>query len=208
ATWRERRGLRWRASLVALGLATVALTPLSGYSNYSRLFDPSLYYTPLGGPLTANAAALALTSALVLLTLLTAVRRQARVTDRRLAVAIVLLVAGLGPFLLRDLARGISIPSYGASASLWLIWEVPLFLAAVSVMLAGAAAGSAVLGASRGLPPFVAPTLAAIAALIAPIVWEAPGQWPWWYTFLWIAAVASLAISRRTTAVVIAAATV
>ncbi|MEX2153754.1 MAG: ATP-binding protein [Gemmatimonadaceae bacterium] len=208
AGWRGKRSLRWRAALVAVGLACVALTPLSAFSNYSRLFDPALYFTPLGRRLTANAAALALTSALVLLTLLAAVRRQARVPDRRVAVAMVLLVTGLGPFLLRDLARGIQIPPYGVSASLWLIWEVPLFLAAVSVILAGAAAGSAALGASRGLSPMVAPSLAAIAAIIAPVVWEAPGGWPWWYTFLWIAAIASLAVSRRTSAVVVAAATV
>ena len=208
AAWRPRRELWWRAALVLVGLACVALMPLSAYSNYSRLFDPALYYTPLGGPLTANAAALAFTSAMLLLTLLTALRRQARVPDRRVAVTMVLIVAGLGPFLLRDLSRGIQIPPYGVSASLWLIWEVPLFLAAVSVMLAGAAAGSAALGRSRGLPPFVAPLLAVLAAVIAPVVWEAPAGWPWWYTFLWIAAIASLAVSRRTAAVIGAAATV
>ncbi len=208
ATWRVQRSLRWRAAMVLVGLACVALIPLSAFSNYSRLFDPTLYYTPLGWALTANAAALALTSAMVLLTLLASVRRQARVPDRRLAVGIVLLVAGLGPFLLRDLARGIQIPPHGVSASLWLIWEVPLFLAAVSVILAGAAAGSAALGASRGLSPIVAPALAAAAAVAAPIVWESPAGWPWWYTFLWIAAIVSLAVSRRTSAVVVAAATV
>lgn len=208
AAWRGRRGLRWRAVLAGVGLTCVALTPLSAFSNYSRFFDPSLYFTPLGRALTANAAALALTSSLVLLLLLAVVRRQARVQDRRLAVAIVLIVAGLGPFLLRDLARGIQIPSYGVSASLWLIWEVPLFLAAVSVILTGAAAGSAALGESRGLPPIVAPALAVLASIMAPIVWQAPGQWPWWYTFLWIAAIGSLAISRRTTAVIVSAAAV
>ena len=208
AGWRIHRPLRWRSALVAIGLAGVGLTPLSAFSNYSRLFDPALYFTPLGGPLTANAAALTFTSALVLLTLLAGIRRQARVPDRRLAVAIVLVVVGLGPFLLRDLARGIQIPPYGVSASLWLVWEVPLFLAAVSVILAGAAAGSAALGSSRGLPPFVAPLLALVAATIAPVVWQAPAGWPWWYAFLWIAAIASLAVSRRTSAVVLAAATV
>ncbi|HJQ19368.1 MAG TPA: ATP-binding protein [Gemmatimonadaceae bacterium] len=208
AAWRAQQGLRWRAALVVIGLACVAFTPLSAYSNYSRLFDPALYFTPLGRSLTANAAALALTSALVLLLLLTAVRRQARMRGRLLAVAIVLIAAGLGPFLLRDLARGIQIPSYGVSASLWLIWEVPLFLAAVSIILAGAAAGGAALGGSRGLPPIVSPVLAVLSAVIAPVVWQAPGQWPWWYTFLWVAAIGSLAVSRRTSAVVVTAATV
>lgn len=208
ATWRAHRSVRVRIPLVGVALAAVALTPLSAFSNYSRLFDPTLYFTSLGGPLTANAAALALTSALVLLTLLASVRRQARLPDRRLAVAIVVVVTGFGPFLLRDLARGIQIPSYGVSASLWLIWEVPLFLAAVSVILAGAAAGGAALGRSRGLPPLVGPVLAVIAAVIAPIYWQAPAGWPWWYTIIWVAAVASLAVSRRSSSVVVAAATV
>lgn len=208
AGWRGTRALRWRAAMVGVGLLVVALTPLSAFSNFSRLFDPSLYFTPLGGPLTANAAALALTSALVLLLLLAGVRRQARLRNRWIAAGGVLLVAVLGPFLLRDLARGIQIPLYGVSASLWLTWEVPLFLAAVSVILTGAVAGSAALGGSRGLPPWVAPALAAIAALIAPVVWQAPGQFPWWYTFLWIAAIASLAVSRRTAAIVGTAAAV
>jgi two-component system nitrogen regulation sensor histidine kinase NtrY len=208
AAWRAQRRVRVRILLVGIALAAVALTPLSAFSNYSRLFDPTLYFTSLGGPLTANAAALALTSALVLLTLLAGVRRQARLPGRRLAVAIVVVVTGLGPFLLRDLARGIQIPSYGVSASLWLIWEVPLFLAAVSVILAGAAAGSAALGRSRGLPPIVGPLLAVLAAIIAPIYWMAPAGWPWWYAFLWVAAVASLAVSRRSSSLVVAAATV
>ena len=29
--------------------------------------------------------------------------------------------------------------------------------------------------------------LATIAAVLAPLVWEPPGRWPWWYTFLWVA---------------------
>jgi len=208
AGWRVRRGLQWRAAVAGVGVVAVALAPLSAYSNRTLFFDPTIYYTPIGGPLTANAAALGLTSALVLLMLLSLVRRQARVADRRFAAAAVVLVAGLGPFLLRDLARGIQIPAYGVRASLWLTWEVPLFLAAVAVMLAGAAAGSAALGRSRGLPPAVAPAFAVFAAVLAPVVWGAPGQWPWWYAFLWILAIASLAVSRRTTAMVVSAAAV
>ncbi|HEX7938506.1 MAG TPA: hypothetical protein VF483_05900, partial [Gemmatimonadaceae bacterium] len=189
-------------------VASVALAPLSAYSNVGPLFDPALYFTPLGGPLTANSAALALTSALALLILMYVTRRQARVAGSWPAVAVVILVAGLGPFLLRDLARGIQIPTYGVSATLWLVWEVPLFLAATAVLLSGAAAGGAALGRSRGLPPVVAPALAVFAAVLAPVVWGAPGQWPWWYTVLWILAVGSLAVSRRTSAIVVSAATV
>src|SRR6185436_490010 len=118
AAWRMRRGLRWRSSVVAVGIGCVALTPLSAYSNLTVLADPALYFTPLGGPLTANAAALGLTSALALLILLSVTRRQARVVGSWPAVVIVVLVAGSGPFLLRDLARGIQIPTYGVSATL------------------------------------------------------------------------------------------
>jgi signal transduction histidine kinase len=118
------------------------------------------------------------------------------------------LIAGLGPFLLRELARGIQIPSRGVDAALWLIWEIPLFLAGVAVLLAGATAGGVVVGRTRGLHPALAPALAVFAALIAPMVWQAPGQWPWWFTFLWIAAVAALALSRQTRYLILAASTV
>ena len=100
------------------------------------------------------------------------------------------------------------IPAHGVDAPLWLIWQVPLFLAAVSVLLAGAAAGAALLGPRRGLAPWVAPLVAALAAVLAQVVWEAPGRWPWWYTILWIVAIGMLALSRRTRFVILSASTV
>lgn len=208
AVWRATRRLRWRLSALGVALACTALVPLNEFSNYTRLFNPALFYTPLGDQLTANAGALAITSALALLGILGIMRRHGRRRAQWPAAFVVLLVAGLGPFLLRDLARGVKMPSYGVSASLWLIWEIPLFLAAVAVLLAGAGAGSWVLGRSRGLPPWVAPALATSAAIAAPIVWQAPGQWPWWYTFLWMGAIGALALSRQTRYVVFTAATV
>jgi signal transduction histidine kinase len=135
-------------------------------------------------------------------------RRRATRVPRWATVLTVVVVAGLGPFLLRELARGVQIPAHGVDASLWLIWQVPLFLAAVSVLLAGAAAGAAVLGPRRGLAPWVAPLAAAIAAVLAPVVWDAPGRWPWWYTILWIVAIGMLALSRRTRFVILSASTV
>lgn len=195
--WRGTRMLSQRVAALAAGLACTALVPLNQFSNLTRLFDPAVYFTPRGGPLTANAGALATTSALVLLGVLAILRRQSRRASKWVLVVTVLLVAGLGPFLLRELARGVQIPSHGVDSWLWLIWEVPLFLAAVSVLLAGTAAGALLLGPRRGLPPWVAPLAATIAALLAPIVWEAPGRWPWWYTFLWVGAIALLALGRR-----------
>jgi signal transduction histidine kinase len=207
ATWRETRSVHWRLATLAVALACSALVPLNEFSNLTRLFDPGVYFTPLAGTLTANAGALGATSAIALLALLTMLRRGRR-PSRWTAGVIVLLVAGLGPFLLRDLSRGIKPPSYGVSAPLWLIWQIPLFLAAVSVLLAGAGAGGVMLGRSRGLPPYVAPAIAGAASFLAPIVWEAPGRWPWWYTFVWIGAIAALAFSRQTRFIVVSAATV
>ncbi|MDE3151530.1 MAG: HAMP domain-containing histidine kinase [Gemmatimonadota bacterium] len=208
AAWRVGRRFRWRLATVGVGLLCTASVPLGTFSNYSRLFDASLFYTPIGGALTANAGALIVTGVLVMLALLAAVRRLARHRPRAWWALAVLLIAGLGPFLLRDLARGISIPIYGVNASLWLIWEVPIFLAGSAVLLAGATAGSAALGPRRGVPPWVGPLLAAGAAVLAPVTWQADGRWPWWYPIPWIVAIAALALSRRSRAIVSSAAAV
>ncbi|MDE3217361.1 MAG: hypothetical protein KGO03_13205, partial [Gemmatimonadota bacterium] len=208
AAWRIERRLTRRLATVGVALACTALAPLGAFSNDSRLFDVSLYFTPIGGALTANAGALIITGALVLLTLLAAVRRLARRTPHAWWGLAVLAIAGLGPFLLRDLARGISIPIYGVNPSLWLIWEVAIFLAGCGVLLAGAAAGAAALGPGRGVPPWVGPALAAVAAILAPMTWEATGRWPWWYPIPWIVAIGALALGRRTRAIVSSAATV
>ena len=114
----------------------------------------------------------------------------------------------LGPFLLRDLARGISPPPWGVTSGLWLAWEVALFLAGVAILLAGVSAGQALLGTRRGLPPAIAPLFAAVAAVIAPLLWDAPGNWPDWYPALWIAAIAALALARRARGFVVTAAVV
>jgi signal transduction histidine kinase len=203
--WRATRNLTQRVGALAVGLATTALVPLNQYSNLTRLFDPAYYFTAKGGPLTGNAGALAATSAIVLLGILAVFRRRATSMNRWQALATVLLVVGVGPFLLRELARGVQVPAHGVDAALWLIWEIPLFLAAVTVLLTGAAAGASLLGPRRGVPPWCGPAVAAVAAVIAPPFWQAPGRWPWWYTILWVVAIGLLALSRRTRLVIVSA---
>ncbi|HEV8216856.1 MAG TPA: HAMP domain-containing protein, partial [Gemmatimonadaceae bacterium] len=206
--WRGTRSVGQRLAALAVGLACTALVPLSQYSNITRLFDPGIYFTPKGGPLTGNAGALAATSALAFLFILALFGRSARRVSRWTSIVIILLVAGLGPFLLGDLARGVQAPVRGVDTMLWLIWEVPLFLAAVSVLLLGASAGANVLGSRRGLPPWAAPTLATVAGILAPVVWQAPGRLPAWYAPIWIVAIAMLALSRRSRFVILSASTV
>ena len=208
AVWRRSRLFTRRAAALAVALACVAIVPLSAFSNRSPLFDPALYFASFGGPFTANAGALGLTSGLVLLALLSVLRGRVRLRNRPVAVLALLLIAGLGPFLLRDLARGITPPPTGVTIPLWLGWQVPIFLAAVSVLLAGVSVGRASLGAKRGLSPMLGPTFAGIAALLGPVVWSAPARWPGWYPVLWILAIAALALTRRTRALVLIAAVV
>ena len=207
--WSRPSSLVRRFVVLSTALAAVAVVPLNPtFSSATRLFDPVVYLAPLGRALTASVGALMLTSGLVLLGLLTLLRSPVRLRSRVVAVVVVLGIASLAPFLLRDLARGISPPPWGVTATLWLSWEVALFLAGVAILLAGVSAGQAVLGRRRGLSPAIAPTFAGVAALLAPMLWDAPGRWPEWYPALWILAIGSLALARRARGFVLTAAMV
>jgi two-component system nitrogen regulation sensor histidine kinase NtrY len=208
ASWARLRPLTWRLITLAVALACLGLVPLGTFSSDTSLFDPAVYSAKLGGPFTASVGALALSSAMLLLALLSVLRTHVRASWRLGAMAIVAIVMSLGPFLLRDLARGVTVPASGITVGLWLAWQVALFLAAAALLLGAAAAGGAVLGATRGLHPAIAPGLAGLAALVGPIVWDAPGRWPGWYPVLWIAAIGALALTRRHAAFILTAATV
>ncbi|MGH7665369.1 MAG: ATP-binding protein [Gemmatimonadaceae bacterium] len=204
------RGSRLRARFAALGLALACayIIPFNAFSNATRLFNPAIYFAPLGGPFTASAGALGITSAILLLGLLALLRAHVRAPPRWLAGASVVVIAALGPFLLRDLARGITPPAWGVTISLWLGWQVTLFLAALSLLLAGVTAGRAALGTREGVSMLLAPSLAGAAALLGPVLWNAPGRWPPWYPALWIAAIGALALARRDRRSIAAAAVV
>ena len=207
--WRRDIGLGGRFAVLAVAFGAVAFVPLSSFSNRWPLFDPTFYFVGAGGRFTANAGALAITSGLLLLGLLSALRAGYRPRSRTQALAGVLLVATAGPFVLRDLARGINVPTIGASLGLWLSWQVTLFLAAVTVLLLGVTAGRAALsGTRRGIAAWIAPVIAAVAALSTPIVLEAPGRLPALHPALWILAIAALAFTRRARAIVASVAVV
>jgi signal transduction histidine kinase len=135
-------------------------------------------------------------SALALMALFAVLQHSLRPRRRWAWVVVLVLVATVGPFLLRDIARGIRVPLSGIPSSLWLAWEVPLFLAAFSVLLLGVTAGQAGLRGRRGLPGWLAPLLAGASALLAPLLLDAPARTPGWYSALWIAAIAALALTR------------
>jgi two-component system nitrogen regulation sensor histidine kinase NtrY len=201
--WRRTTGLRPRFIALAAALSVPAILPLSAFSNLSRWFDPSFYLVRSGWRFTANAGSLALTAALLLLALLSLRRSRTRLMTRAQAWIAVLVVAAAGPFLLRELAGGVQVPSIGVPISLWLSWQVTIFLASVTVLLLGVTAGQGALGRDRGLPLWVAPALAVLAAVAAPFLLEAPGRFPQAYTALWVVAIAALAITRRARAIVV-----
>ena len=194
-------------SAAALVLA-IGVAPLGTLSNVSPLFSAANYYAPVGGPFTANIAALTLTALVALLALFRVLRSTRFASSRRLALALVVIVAALGPFALRDLARGIAFPPAGPSVGLWVACQLALALAAAGTLIAGASAGQVVLGRRRGLPAMIGPGIAAVATMLAPILWDVPGAWPDWFPALWVAAIGALAFVRRGGALVTAVAVV
>ena len=189
-------------------LRCLGVIRLSEFSTRSRLFDASVYFLDAGHAYTANAAALGLTSATVLLLVLLAKRRIGERIPRALAVMVAALTIATGPFAVRALAGGIRPPADGASGSLWLIWNVPLCLAATALLVLAGWAGRRALGGRRGGPIWSGPALGLAAAILAPLVWQAPGQWPQWYTVLWAVAVAAVVLARPSRRSLLASASV
>jgi len=204
--WRRPARLRERLATVFGLLTTLFFTPLGALSNVSPLFSAANYFSPVAGPFTGNIAALAMAALLALLALFRVLRSSRRNESRLLNVGLVLSIAALGPFALRDLSRGIAFPPSGPSLGLWVAWQLSIALAAAGILIAGASAGQVVIGRRRGLPAAIGPLLAVVAAIAAPVLWEAPGTWPDWYSLLWILAIACLAFVRRGRALVTAVA--
>jgi two-component system, NtrC family, nitrogen regulation sensor histidine kinase NtrY len=134
--WRDRRALGERLFAVAVALAITALIPWNSFSNASRLFDPVYYFSKLGGPLTANAGALCISAALILMAVYAVIRAHPEPRWPRPAAAlgaVVMLGAGI-PFA-SNIVRGIGQPPWGSTPGLWLSWEIPLFLFLFAVLV-------------------------------------------------------------------------
>jgi len=134
--WRERRALAERLFAVAVALAITALIPWNSFSNTSRLFDPAYYFSKLGGPLTANAGALCISSALILMAVYAVIRAHPMLRwPRAYAAAGAILTLGIGIPFASNIVRGIGQPPWGSTPGLWLSWEIPLFLFLFAVSL-------------------------------------------------------------------------
>ena len=135
--WRNRRSLSERLFAIVVALAVTALVPWNSFSNTSRIFDPAYYFSKLAGPLTANAAALCISSGLALIAVYAIIRAHPNARWSRLYAGVgAVLTLGFGIPFASNIVRGIGQPPWGSTPGLWLSWEIPLFVFLFAVLLA------------------------------------------------------------------------
>ena len=134
--WRTRRQLGIRLFAVVVALIVTALVPWNSFSNTSRVFDPAYYFSRLAGPLTANAAALSISTSLILIAVFAVIRALPNPRwPRAYALAGAIVTLGIGLPFASNIVRGIGQPPWGTTPGLWLAWEVPLFTFLFAVLL-------------------------------------------------------------------------
>ncbi len=179
------------APLVALtapaAAVLVARAPLQEAFGEASAFSPAVYYRGLLGPFSASAGALALTGVLVANLALGLLRRRTRPRWWHYGAAVALVAAA--PYLLQDLARGVTPPAGGASVVLWMTWQTALALAASGLVLFGVALVRGRHASARGGAwPWAASALALALAAAGLWLWRPGGAWPDWYPYLWLPA--------------------
>ncbi len=171
----------------AVAAIVVARAPLATAFGADSVFSPTTYFRGLLGPFSASAGALALTGLVVAYLALALWRRGVR--PRWWTYGAALLLVAVAPYLLQDLAGGITPPVDGASTTLWMTWQIAVVLAASAVVLIGAAL---VRGAQPplhgGVWPWVAGALALALGAAGLWLWQPGAAWPDWYPYLWLPA--------------------
>src|SRR5687768_8325457 len=166
--WKDRRALPERLFALAVALAITALVPWNAFSSASRLFDPAYYYSRLAGALTATAAALIISTTLILMGVYATLRALRRTQWPRVYGAIgALLILGIGIPLAANIVRGIGQPPGGSTPGLWLSWEIPLFLFLFAVLLLAYCMGRVAFGRQARVSIRAALILALLAGTAA-----------------------------------------
>ncbi|HEV8598546.1 MAG TPA: HAMP domain-containing sensor histidine kinase [Gemmatimonadales bacterium] len=204
AIWVVPAGLaRLVLGLLPIGLALRA--PLGTLFGIAEWFDPAVFHSKFLGPISASAGPLALSGiGLILLGALLWERTAVRRLPALVTAVIILLGA---PYLVARLGGGIVPPASGVPTRLWLIWQLPLFLAAAGLLTVTVA-----LGRPRDRPQhgwaaaLGAAAIALTAAWIGLFTWEPITNWPSWYLLLWLPALLLLLLpaDRRATILAIA----
>ncbi len=172
------------AAAAALCLARAPLGPAFGADS---LFSSATYFQDVLGPFSRSAGTLILTSFVVALIACALWRRGLK--PGLLSRLAALGVTVLAPYLLQDLARGITPPAAGVTLGLWLTWQIGLVLSASAlVLIAAALVRGPAAPARAGAWPFLASLLAVALAVAGLFLWEPRGAWPEWYPYLWLPA--------------------
>ncbi len=180
-------GAAGSAVTAAAAALVLARAPLGEAFGPGGLFSSAIYFQNVIGPFSKSTGVLTLTGFVVSVIACALWRRGLR---RRWASGLAALVLiGLAPYLLQDLARGITPPADGVSIGVWLMWQMGLVLAASAlVLLAAALVRGPAAPAHGGLWPFLASALAVALAVAGLFLWEPRGAWPDWYPYLWLPA--------------------
>lgn len=171
--WRDRKLLGERLLALLVCLIAITIVPWSSFSNAVRAFDPTYYYSPVGGPLTANAGVLMM-AAVVLLLAVYAIIRSRRIKPPRVIAALgAVVMVVTGTLLTVMAAGGIALPSWGSTAALWLTWEIPLFVLLLAFWLAALWLARIAFGMRSALHIRASTAVALLAGLTATgIVWR------------------------------------
>ncbi len=175
-------------ALLALG-GLLVFTPAGSDLRLGTLFSPATFFTETLGPVSDSAGALLTTAILALIAAVALFRWGVRRGMATIGVAAVLIVTA--PYLLGELASGITPPAAGSDVGLWLQWELPIAVASAALLLlaAGFVRGRDLAARAPGWMSLVAAAWAVGAALVGLLVWQPISGWPYWYLYLWLPAI-------------------
>ncbi len=172
---------RWTGVFGVLGL--LLFTPVGERIALGPLFSSATYYLGALGPFSSSAGALLLLSVGAAVVALQLSRRSLPATLPGALSAAAIVVAA--PWIVRQLATGISPPVTAIGMGMWIGWQLTLTMAAAALaLLAGL-----LLGGRHEVPRWLGwlgATLAGVLAVLGLASWQPADGWPAWFGLLWI----------------------